>query len=103
MVFPALVFLVGLFAVLAYFARSKVTYTTQKGTYGSMGTAAIVFIIAAIVGWGLDAYLSWSIIPQYMYAVGGALQAMAIAFWAGLILLMFSMLISARRCGMLVA
>jgi hypothetical protein len=103
MVFPTLVVLVGLFALIAYFARNKVTYTVQKGTYGSIGTAFIVFIIAAMVGFGLDWYLSWSTIPTYMYAVGGALQAMAIVFWAGLALLCLSMLLSAKRCGVMVA
>ena len=103
MIFPALVLLVGLFAVLAYFSRSKVTYTNQKGTYGSMAAAVVVFIIFAIIGWAADAYLGWSVIIYYMYAIGGALQFMALAFVAVFILLCFSMLISARKCGMMVA
>ena len=103
MVFPSLVVLVGMLAVLAYFARSKVTWTATKGTTGSVGMAFIVFIIFALIGWGLDIWLGWSVVTSYMYAVGGALQALAIVFWAGLALLILSMLSSARKVGTMVA
>jgi len=103
MIFPLLCVLLGLCAALAYFARSKVTWTNDKGTTGSAAMALFVFIIAALIGWGLDVYFHWSTIPSYMWAVGGALQMMAIIFWAGLAMLCLSMLISARKVGAMVA
>jgi hypothetical protein len=40
---------------------------------------------------------------QYMFAVGGALQAIAIVFWAAFIMLMMSMLWSSAKCGRMVS
>lgn len=103
MIFPFLIFLLALVAVLGYFARKNVTWTSKPGTGGSVGMAIVVFIIFALIGWGLDVYLEWSIIPTYMYAVGGSLQAVAILFWCSFALLCLSMLSSAAKVGTMVS
>lgn len=103
MIFPYLVLLVSCLAILGYFARKNVTWTKQVGTQGSIGMALIVFIIAALIGWGLDIWVDWSVIPQYMFVAGGALQIIAIAFFAGLTMLCLSMLSSAAKVGTMVA
>jgi len=103
MVFPLLLALVAFLGFLGYFARRNITWTARKGTSGSLGMAIVVLIIFAIIGWGLDAYLGWSVIPQYMWAVGGTLQMIGAAFYAAFILLILSMLWSSYKCGQLVA
>jgi len=103
MIFPYLVLLVACLAVLGYFARKNVTWTKTTGTQGSLGMALVVFIIAALIGWGLDAWINWSIIPQYMLIAGGALQIIAIAFFVGYAMLCLSMLSSAAKVGTMVA
>lgn len=103
MIFPIFVFALGLLGVLGYFARKNVTWTNNSKTKGSVGGAFVVFIILAFIGWGLDAYVGWSIVPRFMYAVGGSLQMIAIAFYACFALLSLSMLYSSSKCGMMVA
>ena len=103
MVFPVLIALLAAFGLLGYFARRNITWTARKGTQGSLGMAIVIIIIFGIVGWALDAYAGWSIIPRYMYAVGGILQMLAILFYAFFTLLCLSMVLSAYRCGQLVA
>jgi ABC-type multidrug transport system fused ATPase/permease subunit len=103
MIFPYLIFIIGFLAVLAYFARKNVTWDTRSSTQGSVGMAIIVFIIAALIAWGIDAYIDWSVIPQYMYAAGGALQMIAIVFFAFYAGLCLSMMTSASKVGTMVA
>jgi preprotein translocase subunit SecE len=103
MIFPYLILSVASLAALAYFARKNVTWTAKAGTKGSLGMAIIVVIIAAFIGWGLDVYFDWSVVPLYMYAVGGALQAIAIVFFALYALLCLSMLYSAAKVGTMVS
>ena len=103
MIFPYLILALGFFLVLAYFARKNVTWTKTKGTSGSVGMAIIVLIIGMGIGWALDVYLDWSVVPQYMYAVGGTLQGIAIMFFALFALLCLSMLYSASKCGQMVS
>ena len=103
MTFPYLILAFGFFAVMAYFARKQVTYTSQRGTSGSIGGAFVALIVAAIAGWLMDAYLNWSIVPQYMYQAGGTLNAIAIAFFASFALLCLSMLVAAKKTGVMVA
>jgi len=100
---PILFLLGGLLGVLAYFARKNVTWTATRGTSGSLGGALIVFIFAAIVLFAIDYYASWSLIPRYMVAMGGTLAMIAYAFYAGFAFLCISMLISASKCGTMVA
>lgn len=102
MIIPLLIIALGLLAVLGYFTRERYTYTAESPK-GGYGMALIIFIIFAIVGYFLDAYLNISLTFQYMYAAGGALQAIAIVFWAAFILLMMSMLWSAAKCGRMVS
>jgi len=102
MVIPVLIFALGFLAVLGYFTRERVTYTTESPK-GGYGMALIVFIIFAIIGYFLDSYTNLSLIFQYMFATGGALQAIAIVFWAAFILLLMSMLWSAAKCGRMVS
>lgn len=99
---PLLMIALGLLAVLGYFTREKVTYTPASSK-GGVGMAILIFIIFAIIGFFLDGYLSLSLTFQYMFAAGGALQALAIAFWAAFILMMLSMLWSAAKCGKMVS
>jgi hypothetical protein len=103
MVIPILIFLMGFFGVLAYFTREKVTYTAESSSKGGLGMAIIIFIIFAIVGYFLDVYLGISLIFQYMFGAGGALQAIAVLFWAAFILLILSMLYSAQKTGRMVS
>lgn len=103
MIMPILFLLGGLFAVLAYFARKNVTWDTRRNTQGSLGMAFVVFIIAAIMFYGFDIWLDWSLIPQYMLAAGGALTFIAYAFFAGFGLLCISMIVSASKVGTMVA
>lgn len=102
MTIPLLLFALGILAVLGYFTREKVTYTPASPK-GGPGMALMIFIIFAIIGWLLDGYLNLSMIFQYMFATGGALQAIALVFWAAFILLMLSMLWSASKCGKMVS
>jgi FtsH-binding integral membrane protein len=102
MIIPILVFALGFLAVLGYFTRERITYTPDS-PQGGYGMALIVFIIFAIVGYFLDSATNLSLTFQYMYSVGGALQAIAIVFWAAFIMLMLSMLWSAQKCGKMVS
>jgi len=102
MIIPLLIFALGFFVVLGYFTRNQVTYTTDSPK-GSLGVAIIVFVIFAVLGYFLDVYLGFSMIFQYMFAVGGALQAIAIVFWAAFIMLMLSMLWSSAKVGRMVS
>lgn len=102
MIIPLLMFALGLFVVLGYFTRKQITYTYET-TKGSLGVAIIAFVIFAVVGYFLDVYLGFSMIFQYMFAVGGALQAIAIVFWAAFIMLMLSMLWSSAKVGRMVS
>jgi hypothetical protein len=102
MTIPLLLFALGILAVLGYFTREKVTYTPTSPK-GGPGMALIIFIIFAIIGWFIDSYTNLSMTFQYMFATGGALQAIAIVFWAAFILLMLSMLWSAAKCGRMVS
>ena len=97
-----LIFAIGILAVLGYFSRQGVTYT-QDSPKGGLGVALVIFIIFAIIGYFLDAYLGLSVTFEYMYAAGGTLQAMAIVFWAVFVMLMLSMLWSAAKCGKMVS
>lgn len=103
MIFPLLILIVASLGVLGYFARRNITWTNKQGTSGSLGMAVVVFIVFALIGWALDAWLDWSIIPTYMAAVGGSLQFLAYLFYALFALLCLSMLTSAAKCGSLVA
>jgi len=103
MIFPMLILLGGLFVVLAYFARANITWDTRRNTQGSVGMAIVVFIIAALVFYGLDVWLDWSLIPTYMLAAGGALQVIAYIFFAGFGLLCISMFVSSAKVGTMVA
>ena len=103
MIFPYMVLALALFGVLGYFARKNITWTNKAGTGGSIGMGFIVLIVFALIGWMLDAALDWSVIPQYMYAAGGTLGAISIAFFALFGLLCISMLTSAAKCGTMVA
>lgn len=103
MIFPLVGVILGLFLVLAYFARRNVTWTKQTGTSGSLGMGAFVLLIGLGIGWGLDYYIDWSIIPTYMWAAGGVLQMVGMLFYAALGLLCLSMLYSAYKCGQMVA
>jgi len=67
--FPWLVFAIGFIFVLAYFARKNITWDTRKGTKGSIGMALIILIIGLGIGWMIDVYIDWSVIPQYMYCL----------------------------------
>ena len=102
MIIPLLIFAIGILAVLGYFSRQGITYTSDSPK-GGLGVALVIFIIFAIVGYFLDAYLGLSILFQYMFAAGGSLQAMAIVFWVVFVLLMLSMLWSAAKCGKMVS
>jgi len=103
MTIPFLILLLGFFGVLAYFARRNITWTSKTGTGGSIGSAFVVFLIFAGIGWGLDVYLHWSTIPQYMFAVGGSLGAISIAFFGAFGLLCISMFVAAGKVGTMVA
>jgi len=95
-------FALGLFVILGYFTRERTTYT-QDSEKGTLGMAIIVFVIFAVVGYFLDMSLGFSMIFQYMFAVGGALQAIAVVFWAAFIMLMLSMLWSSAKTGRMVS
>jgi len=99
---PFLFLLGGLLGVLAYFARKNITWD-KRNTPGSAGTAFIVFIIAAVIFYLIDIWLGWSTIPNYMFAAGGSLQAIAILFYLGYGLLCVSMFVSASKVGTMVA
>ena len=103
MTIPFLFLLGGLLGVLAYFARRNITWDKRPSTGGSIGMAFIVFIFAGIIIYAIDVWIGWSIIPQYMMAAGGALQVIALLFFAGFALLCISMLVSASKCGTMVA
>jgi len=103
LIFPYLILIAGLVAVLAYFARKNVTWTTAKNTGGSIGMAIVVFIIAIVIAWAIDAYVEWSVVPQYMFAAGGALQMLAALFFILYALMCLSMLSSAYKVGQMVA
>jgi len=103
MIFPYLILIIGAFVVLAYFARKNVTWDTKPGTTGSIGMAFIVFVIAALIAWAIDAYVEWSVIPQYMFAAGGSLQMVAIVFFLFYAILCISMVTSAVKVGSMVA
>ena len=102
MAIPLLLFGLGILAVLGYFTRERVTWTNASPK-GGLGMAIIIFIIFAIVGYLLDSYMGLSLIFQYMFAAGGALQAIAGVFWIVFILLMMSMIWSAKKTGMMVS
>ena len=103
MVIPFFWILLGLLFALAYFARSRITYTAGKGTKGSVAIAIVVFGVGALIGWGLDVWTDWSVIPQYMVAAGGTLQIIAWIFYIVFAGLCVSMLISTMKCGRMVA
>ena len=103
MVFPYLLIIFGFLAILAYFARRNVTWTAKVGTRGSVGMAIFVLLVAAGIGWAIDVYLDWSVIAQYMYAAGGALYSIALAWFILFALLCLSMLYSAHKVGQMVA
>jgi len=100
---PVLFVLGGFLGVLAYFARRNVTWDTRNKTQGSVGMAIVVFIIAACIFFAFDIWLNWSTVPNYMYAVGGSLQIIALTFYAGFAMLCVSMLVSAAKVGTMVA
>jgi amino acid transporter len=100
--FPLLAILIGMLFVLFYFMRKGVTYLND-GRPGSPWVAVVVFIIFAAIGWWLDAYLSFSTIPQFMLAVGGAPATYAWIGIGGLIILMIGMLLAQLKCGRMVA
>ena len=102
MIVPLLIFAIGILAVLGYFSRQGVTYTAESPK-GGLGVALVIFIIFAIVGYFMDSYLGLSVLFQYMFAAGGALQAIAVVFWAVFILMMLSMLWSAAKVGKMVS
>ena len=99
---PLLMFAIGFLAVLGYFTRERVTWTQEANTKGGVGVAILIFIVFAIIGYFIDTYLHFSLIFQYMFATGGALQAIAIMFWAAFVLMMLSMLWSAQKSGQMV-
>ncbi len=103
MIFPVLLALIAALGFLGYFARRNITWTAKKGTQGSVGMGLVTLLVFALIGWGIDAYVGWSVIPRYMYAVGGSVQMIAVTFYALFTLLCLSMLFSAYRCGQLVA
>jgi hypothetical protein len=100
---PLLFLLGGLLGLMIYFSRKNVTWTATRGTSGSPAGAVFVFIIAAVVLFAVDWWLDWSLIPQYMIAVGGTLTLIAYAFFAGFALLCVSMFLSATKVGTMVA
>lgn len=103
MIFPLLLILFAALAAVGYFARKGITYTSSKGTEGSFGMALVAMVIIGCIGWGLDAWTGWSVIPQYMYAIGGTLQIIAVMFFATFAALILSMLFTASKVGQLVA
>ena len=103
MIFPLAAILLAFIALLAYFSRKGITWTAKQGSSGSIGMAIVVMFIAGVIGWALDAWIDWSIIPTYMYAVGGALQAIAVVFFAAFALLILSMFTAAAKVGTMVA
>ena len=102
MIIPLLILAIGILAVLGYFSRQGVTYT-QDSPKGGLGVALVVFIIFAIIGFMLDSYLGLSVMFQYMYAVGGTLQVLAVVFWAVFIMLLLSMLWATSKVGKMVS
>ena len=102
MAIPLLLFGLGILAVLGYFTRERVTWTNASPK-GGLGMAIIIFIIFAVIGYLIDSYMGISLIFQYMFAAGGALQAIAGVFWIVFILLMLSMIWSAKKTGMMVS
>jgi hypothetical protein len=103
MIFPYLIAALAFLCLLAYFCRKNVTWTNQKGTQGSVGMAIIVLIVGAGVGWLLDYVLDWSVVPQYMFSIGGVLSGLSIAFFGLYGILCLSMFISATKTGSMVA
>ena len=102
MIVPLLIIALGLLGVVGYFSRERVTWTNASPK-GGVGMAILIFIIFAVIGYFLDGYLHFSLIWNYMYAVGGALQAIALVFIAAFILLMCSMFYTAYKTGQMVS
>jgi signal transduction histidine kinase len=102
MLVPLLLVGLGLLAVVGYFTRERVTWTNASPK-GGVGMAILIFIIFAVIGYFLDSYLGFSLVWGYMYAVGGALQAIALVFIAAFILLMCSMAYTAYKTGQMVS
>ena len=102
MIIPLLIIGLGLLAVVGYFTRERVTWTNASPK-GGVGMAILIFIIFGIIGYFIDSYLSFSLTWSYMYAVGGALQAIALVFLVAYVLLMCSMFYTAYKTGQMVA
>jgi len=96
--FPFLAILLGCFAVMLYFLRSKVTIYND-GRPGSPLGAFFWFIVIALIGWAIDAYVGFSTIFTYMWVVGGTLQILAALNIIGFVALFVSMLYVAYRWG----
>ena len=102
MIFPLLAIGIGMLFVLFYFMRKGVTYLPD-GKPGSPWVALIIFIIFAIIGWWLDGYMNFSVLPTFMLAVGGAMATYALILVLGFIVFMLGMLIAQLKCGRMVA
>jgi len=82
--------------------RKGVTYLND-GRPGSPWVAVVIFIIFAAIGWWLDITIGFSVIPEFMLAVGGASATYAWIGIAGLVILMFGMLVAQLKCGRMIA
>ena len=102
MIIPLLIVGLGMLAVVGYFTRERVTWTNASPK-GGVGMALLIFIVFAVIGYFLDSYLNFSLTISYMYAAGGALQAIAICFIGAFSLLMCSMFYTAYKTGQMVA
>jgi len=102
MLFPLFAVGIGMLFVLFYFMRKGVTYSND-GRKGSPWVAVVIFAIFASIGWYLDVYIGFSVIPQFMLVVGGAVTTYAWFGIIGFIALMFGMLVAQLKCGRMIA
>jgi len=102
MEFPLLAIGIGMLFVLFYFMRKNVTYL-DDGRPGSVWVAVVIFIIFALIGWWIDSYIGFSVLPTFMISVGGGLAMYAYIGVAGFICLMLGMLLAQVKCGRMVA
>lgn len=102
MIFPLMAFGLGMLFVLFYFMRKEVTYMND-GRPGSVWVALVIFATFALMGWWIDTYIGFSIIPSFMISTGGANALYAFFGLAGFVTLMIGMLIAQMKCGRMVA
>jgi hypothetical protein len=100
--FPLLAIGIGMLFVLLYFSRRGVTYMND-GRPGSVWMAIVMFAVFGLIGWWIDGYIGFSVIPTFMFSLGGAMGTYAIVFIAGFVVLMLGMLMAQLKCGRMVA